>query len=194
MRYLAALVLLCLSFAVHAQGSFTMATQPNGDGTLTPTLTWVTEADACTASGNAAWEGLKSGSGTETLPPIPTSQPVAYALVCSVKGESQALITWTPPTRNTDGTSLTNLAGYRVHWGQSAGVLNEVAQVANPAATSHIVTGLAPGDWFFALRAYTTQGAESMLSNVATKTLRGTVEWSQQTGIKVPEAVVIGVE
>lgn len=191
---LLALAALMVAATANAQGSFALATQVNGDGTLTPILTWETSLSACVASGNAAWEGDKPASGTQTLPPIPTTQPVSYALVCSSLGQSAAFLTWTPPTANTDGTPLTNLAGYRVAWGRSASVLDQVAQIENPAASSYTVDNLAPGPWFFAVRAYTAQGAESALSNIATKTLQGGVEWSQQTGIKVPESVQVSAE
>ncbi len=32
-----------------------------------------------------------------------------------------ATLSWTPPTQNTDGSPLTDLAGYRVYWGTSSG-------------------------------------------------------------------------
>lgn len=181
----------------HAQsngdGSFTLSTRANADGTLTPTLSWITTPAAvrCVASGDAEWEGEKPGQGEVTLSARPTSQPRAFALVCQWPDDSQAFLTWTPPTQNTDGTALTNLAGYRVHYGRSATALDQVVQLANPALTSYTVTGLAPAQWFFGVRAYTTQGAESSLSNVISKTTRAGAEWSQQTGIKVPAAPVL---
>jgi hypothetical protein len=188
-----ALALLACS-SVYAQeapsGSFTLSTTVNGDGTLTPTLTWSTTpaAISCEASGNAAWDGPKAASGTETLPPFPTTEPQAYALVCNWPDNSQALLTWTPPTQNTDGTALTNLAGYRIHWGRASGQLTESAQLAEPAATTYTVRNLSLGEWFFGVRAYTTQGAESALSNIVAKTIQPAAEWSQQTGVKVPRA------
>ncbi len=105
-----------LARAQEPSGSLALATTVNGDGTLTPTLTWSTTPTAvgCTASGDGEWEGSKAGSGTQTLAPFPTTQPKSYALLCSWPGENQALLTWTPPTQNTDGSALTNLAGFRI--------------------------------------------------------------------------------
>lgn len=197
---LGALAALALS-AVPAQaqdtqpGSFTLSTQPNGDGTLTPTLTWETDAASCVASGDAEWEGAKAGSGTQTLSPRPTTQPRSFALVCSSADETTALLTWQAPTTNTDGSTLTNLAGYRVHWGTVATALTQTAQIDNPAATSYSVSNLTPGTTYhFGVRAFTTQGAESSMSNLVSKTPRAGVEWSQQTGFKVPGAPVTSVE
>lgn len=174
-------------------GSFTLATQINANGTLTPTLTWSTTpaATGCTASGDAAWAGTKAASGTQTLAAFPASTPKAYALVCNWPGDTQALLTWTPPTQNTDDTPLTNLAGYRVHWGVSAASLTQTAQLSNPSLTTYTISNLTPGTWYFGIRAYTTQGAESALSNVVSRVARAPVEWNQSTGVKVPKAPVM---
>lgn len=174
-------------------GSFTLATRVNANGTLTPTLTWSTTpaATSCTASGDSAWAGTKAASGTQTLADFPTTTPKAYALMCTWPGQTQALLTWTPPTLNTDNTPLTNLAGYRVNYGASASSLIQAVQIANPSATTYTVTNLTPGTWYFGVRAYTTQGAESSLSNIVSKSVTGPVEWSQSTGVKIPMAPVL---
>lgn len=80
-------------------------------------------------------------------------------------------LSWMPPTQNTDGTSLTNLAGYRVVYGTSASALNQTVQV-NAGVSSVIVENLAPATYYFAVRAYTTSGVESSNSNVAMKVLQ----------------------
>jgi hypothetical protein len=178
----------------NGDGSFTLSTRNNGDGTVTSTLSWLTtpEAVSCTASGAAEWEGAKPGQGEVVLPPHSASEPKAYALLCQWPDDAQAFLTWTAPTQNTDGSALTNLAGFRVHYGKSVTTMTQTAQIANPAATSYTVSGLEPAQWFFGVRAYTTQGAESVMSNTTTKTTRAGAEWSQQTGIKVPAAPVMG--
>lgn len=181
----------------HAQteptGSLSLATQINADGTLTPTLTWSTtpEATSCTASGDAEWAGEKAGSGTQTLDAFPNTTPKAYALVCNWPGTTQALLTWNPPTLNTDGSALTNLAGYRVNWGASESELTQSAQVANPSATTYTVTNLTAGTWYFGVQAYTTQGVASDLSNIVSRTLAGPIEWRQTTGANKPQAPVL---
>ena len=196
LRAACAALLLVPSF-LYAQaaptGSFTLATQVNANGTLTPTLTWSTTpaATSCVASGDSAWAGSKAASGTQALAAFPTTTPKAYALVCTWPGQTQAMLTWTPPTQNTDGTPLTNLAGYRVNYGASASSLVQVAQIANPAVTGHTISNLTPGTWFFGVKAYTTQGSESALSNIVSKAVTGPVEWTQSTGVKVPRAPVL---
>lgn len=81
-----------------------------------------------------------------------------------------AALSWMPPTRNTDGSALSNLAGYRISYGTSAGTLTSTIQIPGPAS-AYIVSGLAPGTYFFGVRAYSAAGTESGLSNIVTKTV-----------------------
>lgn len=196
LRVACAALLLVPTF-LYAQaaptGSFTLSTRVNANGTLTPTLTWSTTpaATSCTASGDSAWAGTKAASGTQTLADFPTTTPKAYALLCTWPGQTSALLAWTPPTTNTDGTPLTNLAGYRVNYGASAQSLVQAVQIANPATVNYTISNLTPGTWYFGVKAYTTQGAESALSNIVSRAVTGPVEWSQSTGVKTPSAPVL---
>jgi hypothetical protein len=79
-----------------------------------------------------------------------------------------AALTWTAPTQNTDGTPLTNLAGYRVYHGLSASALNDVIPVTG---TSYNFTALASGTHYFAVSAYSTAGVGSALSAVGSKVI-----------------------
>lgn len=82
-----------------------------------------------------------------------------------------ATLSWTPPTQNADGSSLTNLAGYRIYYGTSANSLTQQIEVANPGISTYVVSGLTRGTYYFAVRAYNTAGAESTSSNVASKAI-----------------------
>jgi hypothetical protein len=83
-----------------------------------------------------------------------------------------ATLTWNPPTQNTDGSPLTNLAGYKVHWGTSQGNYTNSATINNPGLSSYVVDQLTPATWYFALTAVNAAGAESSFSNIASKTVR----------------------
>ena len=72
-----------------------------------------------------------------------------------------ATLSWTPPTQNTDGSALTNLAGYRIHYGTSATTLTQSIQIANPGLTTYVIEDLSPGTYYFAVRAFTSNGGES---------------------------------
>lgn len=84
---------------------------------------------------------------------------------------SKATLSWTPPTQNTDGTSLTNLAGYRIYYGASATALVQTIEIKNAAVSSFIVDNLTAGKWFFAVTAFNADGKESVMSNVASKVI-----------------------
>lgn len=197
---IASLVLIAALACVPAysqqapMGEFNLATTVNNDGTLTPTLSWSTTpaATGCVASGDDEWTGDKPAAGEVTLSPRLTTQPRNFMMVCTFPGDTQAVLMWTPPTENTDGSALTNLAGYRVHWGQAADTLSNAAQAPGAGVNTYTVQDLTPGTWYFGVTAYTTQGAESTLSNIVSKTTRAPVEWSQSIGIKTPRAPVLG--
>jgi hypothetical protein len=85
-------------------------------------------------------------------------------------GTGSATLTWVAPTTNTNGTPLTNLAGYYVLYGTNAGDLAQTIALPNPAATSYVVGGLTTGTWFFAVEAYDSVGNTSARSNIGSKT------------------------
>jgi len=95
----------------------------------------------------------------------------AFTLVVVAVGVGTATVNWTPPTTNTDGSALTDLAGYKVVYGRSATTLDQTVPTINLGITSFTVTALTSGQWYFAVRAVNAAGLESDLSNVASKTI-----------------------
>ena len=83
----------------------------------------------------------------------------------------RATLSWLAPTQRVDGTPLTNLAGFRVYYGNSSSDLRYVIQVADPGARSRVIEDLTVGIWFFAATAYDDGGGESSRSSVASKTI-----------------------
>lgn len=70
-------------------------------------------------------------------------------------GESQ--ITWVAPTKNCNGTDLTNLTGYSLTYGQK-----RIALPATPL--TYTVSGLTPGTWWFSLAAVTPTGRSEFVT------------------------------
>ncbi len=96
----------------------------------------------------------------------------AFAItVTSPTATGSASLSWTPPTQNSDGTALTNLAGYHVYYGTSASNLDQTVQITNPGVASYVIENLTSGTWYFTVKAYTSTGVESGDSNIASKTI-----------------------
>ena len=77
------------------------------------------------------------GSNTTSTAPITVAEnpPVTAAPpVTTVNGV--ATLDWQPPTQNSDGSALTNLAGYTVYYGTSPDNLAQSVKVSNPGAES----------------------------------------------------------
>jgi hypothetical protein len=157
-----------LSLAAGAETTFTSSvTSANGE--LSTALTWESDRASCVGSGHPDWDGPKPAAGSMQMPTITLSGTYTLTIECSTPADSTARLSWTPPTQNTDGTTLTNLAGYRAVYGRAPQELTQTAEIANPDVSTYVLEGLTPGTWYFAVKAYTTQGVESAISNVGQK-------------------------
>ena len=89
----------------------------------------------------------------------------------STSGPGTVTLSWIAPTGNTNGTPLTDLAGYHIHYGTSQDNLTKVIDLAGTGTTEYEVAGLAPGTYYFAVTAYTAMGTESAESDIGNKTI-----------------------
>jgi hypothetical protein len=76
-------------------------------------------------------------------------------------------LTWTPPTQSADGSSLNDLASYRIRWGTQTGDHPNLQEVNNPGIASTVIDGLAPGSYYFTVSAVDSSDNESQASNEA---------------------------
>jgi hypothetical protein len=107
--------------------------------------------------------GIAACSGPPTVelaPPVP-SAPVASVGV--------ATLDWTAPTTNTDGSALTDLAGYHVDYGSNPTALDTHVDILGTGLTTLVIEPLAPGEWYFAVRAVNAEGTSSAESEVVAK-------------------------
>ena len=93
----------------------------------------------------------------------------AFTVRVVATATGSATLTWNPPTQNTDGTPLSNLAGYKVYWGTSQNNYSSSVTVNNAGLSSYVVDQLTPATWYFAVTALNVAGDESGFSNVASK-------------------------
>ena len=108
------------------------------------------------------------GTATGALPAF----SIKVVTPTPVSGTGSATLAWTDPTQNTNGSSLTNLAGVHLFYGQSQGSMTNEITVPSTSENTYTVSGLASGTWYFAASAYTTSGVQSALSAIGTKTIQ----------------------
>lgn len=135
------------------------------------TLSWSSsDATACEASGG--WSGEVSLNGQQTVGPV--SGAATYTLTCSNStGSDIAMVSvvpvgsltlnWQAPSENVDGSPVSGINAYNIHYGSTNGQYDRVAGVSG-AATSHTFQ-LPVGDYYFAMTAVDAEGDESGLSN-----------------------------
>jgi hypothetical protein len=106
---------------------------------------------------------VSDGIASATLP--------AFTITVPAPVVGSAALTWTAPTKNEDGSALTNLAGYKVRYGVSVGALTQLVDIANPGTTTVTIQGLTVGTWYFTLASYTNTGVESAQTAAVSKTI-----------------------
>jgi hypothetical protein len=126
-----------------------------GDGDLPSTAT---DIPLPAAPGTGTDSGSTTDtSGTETSP-----------------GVGVATINWTPPTENTDGTSLVDLAGYKIYYGTAPDSLHNNVIINNTGLTSYVIDNLENNTtYYFSITAVNSKGIESPFSNIVSKQASG---------------------
>jgi len=145
-----------LTFRIQNKPSW--ATFSTTDGRLqgTPTM-----ADVGAYSGIVI--SVTDGTTTRAL--------ATFAINVTQIATGTATVSWLAPTMNEDGSALTNLAGYRIYYGTSQAELTQFVTINSVGVLTHVVDNLSPATWYFAVKAFTTNGVESDFSNFATKVI-----------------------
>ncbi len=81
-----------------------------------------------------------------------------------------ATLSWDVPTTNADGTPLTDLAGFKVYYGNASGNYTTIIDVGN--TTTYVVSNLSPGPHYFTVTAYNISGYESDYSVESSKIIQ----------------------
>ncbi len=104
---------------------------------------------------------VSDGIATATLP--------AFSIAVQQSAMGSATLSWQAPTTRTDGSPLTNLAGYRIRYGTSPGSYPNLIGIPNGGVTSAVIENLPPATWYFVVSAYDRTGAESVNSSPVSK-------------------------
>ena len=191
-------VLLCslLTFGLAACGSESGSSSSDAASTVsdaipslvTPNVGVIdraSEGDVPSAAGNA--DATVAANTTQSTAPAssstvvaPTTAPVTGGSTSGSGGSSTggsgsptgvATLDWMPPTENSDGSVLTNLAGYTVYYGTSASNLTQSVKITNPGLSAYTLSDLSSGTWYFAVTSYSSTGVESTRSGVVSSSI-----------------------
>jgi hypothetical protein len=143
-----------LSFSIQGKPAWASFNSSTGRLSGTPTTSGSFGPITITASDGKSHASLES-----------------FTLYAVQPGGGYAIVAWTPPTERTDGSALTDLAGYKVYYGKKSSSLTHVFNVKSAGLTSHLVENLDAGTWYFAVSAYDTKGLESARSATQSKTI-----------------------
>lgn len=105
--------------------------------------------------------GCSGGGGSDSIPDS----------VDSLQGDGTALVSWTPPIENDDGSILNDLGGFRIYYGIASGQYFRVVIIDNPTAVNHLIEGLGNAKWYFVVIAYKSSGLQSEFSQEVSKTI-----------------------
>ncbi len=141
-------------------------------------LSWQS-ANASNCTAGSGWSGSRPTSGNANVGPI--NRSTTFRLTCdgaggsavamiSVQVNASVTLSWQPPAQNVDGTPLTDLAGYRIYYGQQPRNYTESFPINGTSRSDYSLT-LSSGDYYFAMTAIDADGNESGYSNEVLKTV-----------------------
>lgn len=148
------------------------ASDPDGDS-----LTFSIEAKPAWASFDSATGALSGTPQAGDVGPYDNivivvsdgaaTDSLAFSVTVNQIALGSVTLSWTPPSKNSDGSELTDLAGFRIHYGVTEGQYTEEIQIDNPGLTTYVIDNLSPDTWYFVATALNSDGVESNYSGVA---------------------------
>lgn len=143
-----------LAFSIQSKPSWASFSTTTGRLSGTPT-----------AAGVGTYSGIviavSDGVATTLLP--------SFSITVAQVASGSVTLNWSAPTRNRDGSALTDLSGFRILYGSSAGALTQSVQIDNPTVSTYIVENLSSGTWYFSLRALSASGQSSIPTNIVSR-------------------------
>ena len=95
----------------------------------------------------------------------------AFSISVAPPPADSVTLSWMAPSLNSNGTAVTDLAGFHIYYGTSATTMNTVITVGSSGDTSQVIGNLNPGTWYFAVTAFNSEKIESKLSSVLSVTI-----------------------
>jgi len=96
---------------------------------------------------------------------------VQFDITVATVAVGRATLSWTAPAERTDGSALTNLAGFRIYYGSAPYELPYSVEIRDPGANTWVIEDLTQGTWYFAATAFDSAGVESARTNPVSKSI-----------------------
>src|SRR5688500_14224925 len=115
------------------------ATDPNGDqltfavANLPGWATFNASTGRISGTPTASQVGAYSNITVSVSDGTSNTSLAAFSITVNDVGSGSATLSWTPPTSNSDGSTLTNLSGYLVRYGRTASNLDQSVSLDNPS-------------------------------------------------------------
>ena len=167
------------SISVGATQQFTATGTYSDSSTqiLTTTVTWNSSTTGIAAISNASGSnGLATAGAAGTTTITATSGNISATATLSVTAVTNTItLTWDAPLTRDDGSTLnplTDLTGYKVHYGTASQSYTQTVSVVNPGTMTVTTTlSLAPGTYYIVVTAIDALGQESLYSLEITRTI-----------------------
>jgi hypothetical protein len=154
-----------VTFQIQGKPTWAAFNASTGALTGTPAVANEGTTSGITITGSNGSSSASIGPFAIAVNAPPTSPPA------SPPATGSATLSWTAPTQNTDGSPLTNLAGFHIYYGTTEGSWTSTITILEGTETSYVVSGLAPGTYYFTVVAFNTDGVDSTDSNIGSKTI-----------------------
>lgn len=151
-----------------ATGSYSDGSTQN----LTTSAIWSASNTAVASVSNATGsKGLGTGvaSGTATISATSNGVSGSAALTVTAPSTASISLAWDPATTYSDGSPITDLAGYRVYYGTVPGTYSSSVDVGN--MTNYTISNLTSGTYYLAVTVRNLSGTESAYSNQVSKSI-----------------------
>lgn len=156
--------------------SFTPTASDSDGDRLTFTIEnmpdWATFDDsdgALTGIPESGQEGTYSGIIISVSDGNSSASLPVFSVEVAQSADGSVTLSWTAPTENEDGSTLTDLAGYKIYYGTAPSDYTQSLRIENPGLTSYVVQNLTPSTYYFVATAVNSQGIESVESNETVK-------------------------
>jgi hypothetical protein len=123
-----------------------------------------------TAADTATTQG--TGGTTPNTPNTPAPSTPSPGTPAPPPPTGSISLSWSAPATNSDGSPITDLAGYRVYYGTASGFYTDNVTITNPSTLSTTLSNLPADTYYVIVRAFNSVNAESQASVEVSKTIQ----------------------